>query len=365
MDQTSFAEISKSVDQLFNHLSIANINVPRFDATKDVFDFLAEFEATTSIINDDQRPKLLLKAFPFDRTKAWFECELKPAIIAGKSWDSIKKKIIQRFSDTEDRDRHFVKLREAKFNPDSGQRLLDYIEDLIYSYKKAHSSGYSEEACLKFIKATIPQRLIPTLNLISDFRKATKLEDLISGVKQFDSSYRNADMFSSGQKLDNSEMHKLLKELLKRSEATQSVVASLQVKFDEHKSSDRSKFTGNGSNEDSRYSRSRERPQSPSRWNDQCASGSYNRSPDRFWRRGSSPNRYRDRNGSPSRYGTRSSLQYNRDRSPTPEYQHTARSNENKAFDDRVYYNKFGKPPHPCEDCGGLHWKRHCPIHLK
>lgn len=31
------------------------------------------------------------------------------------------------------------------------------------------------------------------------------------------------------------------------------------------------------------------------------------------------------------------------------------------AFDTAAYYEKFGKPPGPCNGCGLMHWSRHCP----
>lgn len=364
MEQT-FADMTTSVDKLFNHLSINNIIVPKFEANKDVFDFLAEFEAATSVTTDEQKAQLLLKAFPVGRSKAWFETTLKPAVKADTPWPELKRKVIERFSDIEDRDRHFHRLREAQFKPETGQKLLDFVEELAYSFKKAHSDKFDEAACLKFIKAAIPAKLTPILSLIPGYKETRCIGDLTKVAKQYDTTHHYSENLEFGQKLNVSELTSLLKELIKKSDTTQSVVAALQTKFE-------SKEVRASPRPEERYHRSPSpnrrswQPKPSVSWQQdrqpvspktspqidrrerysQAYRDNYRPSPERY--RDSSPNRYRNHQYDQSKSS------YNRhDQKPEP------------AFDDALYYERFGRPPNPCGVCKKLHWERHCPYNLK
>lgn len=368
MDQT-LQDVSKSIDQLFSHLSISNIEVPRFDENRDVFEFIADFELATSMINDDQKSILLPKSFPKGRARVWFETELKPAIKRNSPWSSLKRLLIERFSDQEDKDRHFKKLKDAKYNVDSDQRLVDFTEDLVFSYQKAHGDKYDDEACIKFVKASIPPNIMSTLALIPEFKAAKTSKELIKASKLFDTNYRRSLAINNESKVNTSELASLLKDLIKKSESTQAVVASLQEKYDEDKRQSRSSRTGRGSPSISPERRSWS-PRRQVYWRDQ-----HYRSKE--MPRPSSPNYTRNR--SPERYeGRRMSPEpYRRDISRYDGYQSTS-NEENKrsnresapikpcqAFDDEVYYGRFSRPPNPCETCQGMHWNRHCPLNLK
>ena len=115
---SSTQDVTRSIDQLFGQLSISNITVPRVDAYKDIFEFLNEFETVSATLSDEQQLRILVKAFPPGRLRAWFERELKPLIVTGSPWSTVKTKIISYYSDKEDRDRHFSRLQGLKFKPE-------------------------------------------------------------------------------------------------------------------------------------------------------------------------------------------------------------------------------------------------------
>lgn len=234
MDSTIFDDVTKSVNQLCHLLSLSNINVPSMSAYSDCYDFLVEFETATATLTDEQKVKLLVKSFPTGRYRAWFDTDLSPAIDKGESWLSIRNRIIKRFSDTEDRVRHFVRLRELKYVPEQ-TKLIDFIEDLNYSFVKAFPNVLDEEAKLRYIKAAIPSTIKPALSIIPDYHQAKNFEGLKQSIRQFDQSKIGSSFSSSStEKVSTSELSGLLKQLIdsvkKEGEDTRkAVVASLQL----------------------------------------------------------------------------------------------------------------------------------------
>ena len=369
LNTTDFSDITKSVDQIFNHLSLTNVTVPRFDSSKDIFDFIAEFEAATSIVTDENKAKLLLKTFPLDRSKAWFERELKPAIEGNKPWRELRKMLISRFSDLEDRDRHLKKLFNVKYDPRSGQRLLDYVEDYIYTFQKAFGEKFDDNLCVKNLKATLPSEITPTLNLLPSFKSAKSTSEISAAIKDYDQSYRNTDIFNQSNKIDATQMAKIFKELIKKSEMTQSVVASLQAQLDEEKQNRQSRRNSDSSTKGSPHQgRRHERDRTPS---DKPYRGNVSpryRSPVCIWHRERSPVRQYDHKISSSNHRDKSpNYRKSRDQSPVEvnRDRHTQSVKRNIAFDDDLYYKRFGKPENPCDECKGAHHTRHCPINLK
>lgn len=357
--EQSFNDITKSVDQLCHQLSLANIVVPRFDDNRNVFDFLAEFESVTTIVPDEVKALLLRKAFPLDETKAWFKTTLEPAIKEGKPFVDLKKLIIERFSDLGDRDRHFKKLKEAKFDEKSNRRLLDFVEDLIYSYRKAHGDKFDEESCVKFIKASLPNQLVPKLNLIQGFKSSISVSTLVSAIKEFDSSFRNAEI-NSDAKIPTTELMDLLKQLIKKSDATQAVVAALQLKVEDKL--DRPTRRDDYPNAGSSQTRLDNRERSPSWDRKRQFSPRRQRSPDGRQYDERNNNRRQER-----RYSPIPSRDKSPRRSPSPVRNFNQRGSSTQTNEDEVferYCNRHGKPTRPCKICKGMHWDKHCPIHL-
>lgn len=221
-------EQSTSVDEILNKLSLLSVSVPRFDTSGDVFDFINEFEMATVMLPDDQKIKLLVKAFPAGRLMAWYETQLKPMI----SWSAIKQKLIERYSDTEDRDRHFQRLNELKF-VERGKRLYDFIDDLLYSFGKAFPE-VGDDSRIRFVKSRLPQTVKSQLVSIMDYNKPKNLDAFLQAIRQYDtqrSAHQDAKK-DCGKSISTSEVVDLLKEIAngvrQEREVTRSIVAALK-----------------------------------------------------------------------------------------------------------------------------------------
>lgn len=367
-------DLSKSIGQYCDQMSFINVTVPIFEKCQNVFDFLTEYEVVTSTLSDQQRISLLVKSFKRGRTRCWFETELAPLIEKQEPWENIKKTIISRFSDTEDRDRHFKRLREIKFDPSKGQSLLDFVEEIIYSYRKAYPSERGDENCIKFVKAAIPDELRSKLNLEQDFRSANTIEQFKGMIKRYDSGLSFS--CASNSKSNNEELTAMIKllygkiELMdKENKATREAVNAA--------------LSSNNRNYQNYMQKSYHRDQNSPRYRpDSDARNNYvprdkkdaNRSP--INSRSSTPERdapdsdysrtsedkYRRKKDKTSRRFDRSRYDSDR-RSPRPTHSETDKhiSSKDRAFNDEIYYQKFGKPPTPCVNCDTWHWARHCP----
>lgn len=185
-DFSNIQDVTKSVDQLCEHLSINNVVVPRIDAYKDVFEFINEFELVSATLPDEKKNKLLVKAFPPGRLRAWFDGELKSLITANSDWQTIKNKIIERYSNTEDRDRHFKRLQTLKFNPQGNVKLYDHVEDLLYSFSKAFPNESDADTKIRYVKSNLPSAIQFTLTSIHEYNSAKTLPDFMKAMKQYD-----------------------------------------------------------------------------------------------------------------------------------------------------------------------------------
>lgn len=347
-DMSFIQDVSRSVDQLCNQMSINNIVVPRFNPFTDVFDFLSEFEVATTALSEGQKLTLLAKSFPQGHHREWYETELVPLMKGDASWASVKKKVIERFSDTEDRDRHFLKLRELKYNPDSGHRLLDFVENIAYSYKKAYPAGIDEEACIRYIKAAIPASLRSTLSMISGYSEATNLGMLKKAIKQYDSSRVSGSGSRNESQAGNAELVSLLKEMISNIKREGEVTRTAMVAA--------IKATNDGGYRSNQYGENR-----PARNSYSPRRQDYRGSP-----RGQSPNIRDTRGQSPRRHN------YGNQVLKEPESKGTGEQPNKQvipkplgeAFNSEAYYAKFGKPPNQCNECGYWHWNRHCINHL-
>lgn len=397
-ETTITADMSRCLDQFCTQMSMNNVAVPKHDSCKDIFEFIAEYESATSTLNEDQRRLLLVKAFPVGRSKIWFESELKSLIDEKKPWSTIKTKIIERFSDVEDRDRHLVRLRELKFDPDSNQRLLDFIEDLAYSHKKAYPdlNSNSEEPCVRFIKASIPKSLKASLDMMSDYQSAKNVSQLSKAIKRFDSSRVGSSSSTSSNKLDSNEVMKMFSQIMKGvKESTEKAVVSAIRSMDvEHSNQNNfrprepdrnyyNRYPYNNYNRDNnsrpntppnynRYERPRtpegsyysRRPITPERNTNYGYNRPRDRTPERTYGSSSNNVHHHRRGQEDNRPKSPSNLMERREdkgpqRPPTPNRD----PEENfKVFDEKGYIDKHGKPPTACKNCGYWHWIKHCPL---
>lgn len=373
---TTELDISKSVGQLCEQLSITNITVPRIDTSRDIFEFLTEFEMVTESLPENQRNKLLAKAFSPGRYRSWYEVELKP-YLATITWETIKTKIIERYSKIEDRDRHFKRLRSIKFDPNGSLELYDFVEDLLYSLSKAWPNEKDDTAKIRYIKSCLPSSIMPTLSSIPEFNSATTLIEFKKAFKRYDIIKEgSSDSMESSNKLNTPEIINLLKDIAKgiqnqNETITRSVVSALQpIQRSSPVIPER-----RGSIE--RPSRGRERGISPF---------------DTHRQRSPSPIQQRYEHNNNSQQSDQSQGYYRRNynirpinnsengpyyRAPTPPARfnnndrnymenNASRSDENhgqnnsiEVFSSREYFERHGRPPAPCT-CGYMHWNRHC-----
>lgn len=412
-DSTFYQDISRSVDQLSAQLSISNISsisnitVPRLDTSRDVFEFISEFEMATAMLPDAQRVKLLVKSFPPGRLSSWYESELKPLV--NQPWSAIKTKIIDRYSDTEDCDRHLRRLETLKFNPDGKSKLFDHVEDILYSFSKAFPHE-KEETKIRYAKSKLPLVILPALSNIPNYH-STELKQFLKALRQYDilkSGCPNVQVNQSGA-ANVTEMVKALKDLFvdMKQQTSRNVVSAMgsrnqsPVRPSSRDIADQSNRRRDDSPRRISYQRYQERPPSPynSHAQQRALSPSkhfvdpnnnyYNNryyplnnnhyypnqshyhhyqnrqldpisqdnqstefSRNRQYQRGSSPNarNYRSNNSYLQNEDVRS-----RERSPS-----RVGNKQINAFDNTRYYEKFGMPPSPCSNCQMMHWTRHC-----
>lgn len=401
-------DVTKSLDQLCAQLSINHIAVPRVDAYKDIFEFVNEFETVSATLSDEQQLKLLIKAFPPGRLRTWYDNELKPLIDANSTWLTVKAKIIDRYSDAEDRDRHFAKLQGMRYKENSNEKLFDFVEELLFVFVRAFTK-VDDDTKIRYVKSVIPANISHVLNQNNDFVSPRSLNEFLKAIRRYDKSRANGSMSSSeADKVKTSELITLIKELVKQETSKNNkIVAAVQPNS-----------RGNS------YERNSDRRPNSPRWTQ--SDGSRGRELQTFrGNRGYSPsNGYQQRYVSPrrdivdgdSRYGQRNDYRYqsrendydrsrrgnyeanrptrsgspypNRGRtSPSPNWrnrnpnylqnnreadsqlqgsrdQSGASSSQTSAFSDTHYYSKHGKPPSPCTNCQSMHWIRHCPDNL-
>lgn len=388
-DQSSvhMQDVSKAVGQLCTQLSYVNALVPKFDECKDVYEFLTEFNNATTVLTSEQKLPLLAKAFNHGELKCWYTTELLPLIENQKPWEEVRQKIINRFTDIEDRERHFNKLKEMSFKPGQGKKVLNFAENFIYSYKKAYAEEASDMNCIRALKASLPIEIRNKLLDKPEFKNATSLAQLKEALKFYDLSQSfevehkqsTAGLEAIIQKLANqieqvqSKMELINKENKDTKESIKAALISKQEEIIDHM---RIAAIEHRSSKDGLYkSEYKQRlatpPSSPkSRPYFRSSSPSankeyYNKRRDSETSREQSPGRsYR-----PSHRVYYQDQREYRPRSPEPTRQDFRRQSEYKAiraFDDDKYWKKFGKPPRPCGGCNAWHWEHHCPeVHLK
>lgn len=354
---TTIQDGSQNMSQWLGHVSLAKINVPRYDSCQNVYDFITAYEDATTTLLDDQKSALLIKAFPPDCQRTWYENELKPMIQVLKPWADIKEKIIDRFASQANGERHLTKLVELKFDPNGSRTLTDFIDDMVYSHNRAFPKSTDEKSCARFIKSALPIGVKASLATNPNYEEADDIEKLRKIAKIYDLA-NVTNKVDTGRGASN-EMVKMIQDLVltiregfesnkKESEAIKkdneetkkAIVAALQAKREE--------------DYDGKY---RDRRQSPQR---SRYDGRRSPSPN-FSRRSPSP-RPRDRDNG---YNSRFRNGYE-DRNINNQDQN-GRSKAGSAYDSKSYFTKFGVPPTPCPECdeNSWHWARHCYKNLK
>lgn len=208
-------DVSRSVEQLCTQMSMSNVTIPVFSHYKEAYDFIGDFELATTGISEEQKLILLAKAFPPGRHRSWFEIEIKPVIDRQGKWSEARIKILDRFTFTDDKDKHFAKLKELKFEESGEQSLLEFIDDMSYSYKKAFPAQLIEDDLVRYIKASLPGNIKSALNIYADFRSAGTLESMKKAAKQYEASRKSSVTSKTNDRATLTKFSALVQELIK------------------------------------------------------------------------------------------------------------------------------------------------------
>ena len=177
-----------SFNQMLTQMSLANVSIPKFTTGTNVFEFITEYELATITLSDEQRVKLLVRAFTPGDYRAWFETELEPLIVAGISWSTAKAKVLDRFSYANDTDNHFLALRDLRYDVRSGRPVIDFIDKMIYTYRKACPKDQGDDTVIRYIKTALPKEVLAHLQNDTNFREAKDLDSIKIAVRRFDAS---------------------------------------------------------------------------------------------------------------------------------------------------------------------------------
>lgn len=376
LDASTLQDVTRSVGSL----CISNVNVPRFDLFSDVLDFIAEFERLTAGFSDEQCLILLSKAFPINCHRAWFETELAPLIKQPKPWAFVKEIVIRRFGDTDSKDRHFKKIRELRYDPESGKGLLDFVEEMLYSYSKAYPGIEAQQSAVSYVKACLPMEVKFQLNFYGEFRAANNENTLKMIAKQYDQSRGYISKPGPSREMTReftNALQEIVTSLKKEMSDTKQVCMAAIKQQNEQFSSSYSRPDRQNRGYQPKDEVQNNRPHSPrnDNWVDRRTPPpgslyqySYRgRSPqqNRVIPKGQ-PNSYpRYRSPSPRR-GNYNYLRNQADSQPEEDLDSAdviGERNIDKIFDCDKYIAKFSKPPTAC-DCGCWHWRKHCPMNL-
>lgn len=393
-------QASKHFGDMVGQMSIANVTVPRIDAYDDVFEFVNEYEVAVATLPEDQQVKLLVKSFPKGMYRAWYETELSELIKSPTTtWKDIKRKIIKRYSDTDDENRHFKKLSEVKFVDNGKRKLFDFVEEVLYSFRRSFPEVTDEARMIEYVKTRIPEGVRKQLVPMTDYNYGKTLEEFKRGIRQFDlarSGLSSDDEPSKkADKSSGAELVSLLKELVKgfKEEGEQTrkvVVAALQS---------RPEYYGSHYNQQGGPSQgpSYQRPKSPNAYNNNYNNQQYAQRNDNNYYSQRSNSRERPADGMPSNKGQyrpcsphpnkvyspanlQNNLAYSPKNTPEPvrqsrfgnpmqdnstQQQSSRQVQQFRAFNDEDYFAKYGRPDKPCPRCNnGFHYEQHCVYYL-
>lgn len=369
-------ELSRSINatvEQFNHVSLANLSVPKYDGSQDIHEFLSDYELVTLVLDDKQKIMLLGKAFISGKYDSWFKRYLRPAMNKTNpvnTWDDLKKIIIKRFSNCESTDRHLKKLERLKFDP-KDNKLMDFVEEFIYSFDKVYSLAGKEAICVKTIKAKLPDEVNGQLCLMSEYREAVTIDALMKAVKQYDFNSAKLSNPSSSMKLVSDEMVSILQKLISQNESNQKqIVAAIQTRFSSQQNyRNRNKY-GRAISPERSANNSRESSTDRSEksyQNDHCREKSekrYDRDRDRKHHYDHKPKSNSNRQNLSNNESDRESTSAELDKQIS--LKNKSKNSEDSAVKSRwiAYFKKYSKPEDPCSNCGEWHWWRHCPLNL-
>lgn len=364
--------------EAFNLVSLTNVIIPKLSDFEDVSQFISRYETDTSTLNDSQKIALLPKAFLSTKYEAWFRRSLEPSLKTS-TWSDLKKIILDRFSYSGSISRNIMKLEQMKFDPLSGQKLLDFSEEFIHLFDKVYTLNGKEELCCHSLKVKIPETVASRLNLMPEYRDAVETRDLIKAVKLYDS---NVSGYSNQtDKVSHNEMVSILKQLLDKSEANQKqIVAAIETSHTKQPSDRKSRPMRRRHDSTTEHDTSRSASRASSSEPERKYKSNYKSRQTTVGRSNyERSDKYRE---SRSRYNDKSTPKPDRQDSKIPSTSGYDRSGDkftpSRSRKDssgtvegevnpklEAYFETFGKPPGPCYNCGGFHWMKHCPLNLK
>lgn len=328
---------------------------------------IGEYEDGTIHLPLEWKTILLNRSSPQGFYRSFYENELKPMVKANKPWDDITKKIIDRFSLQGDRNRHIVRLKELTFDPNWNKALQEFVDDVIYTYKRAYPRETDPDACVLFIKSYIPANLQSALSNNLAYIEARDIESLKKAVKHDDLGKITGQTDREDRQIRN-EIASMLKEL--------SVTFRKELESIRKDNESNKKDNANTRNAVMAAFRSfeqpnnfnRQRPHSPQsgRFKDRRSPSPH---PQRLPPRSPSPPRFGPITG---RYEPSSNRSYEEkgelERGQPLKQQKGGGAYAPKCeiFNSTSYFERFGRPPSACSECNenSFHWARHCYKHL-
>lgn len=357
-NQNISQEFSKSMDQLCYQLSYANVNITPLKDAANIYDFIAGFELATAGLSEEQRVPLLAKGFPPGRYRHWYENNLQPLINSKGSWQEAKAKLIERFTEPKDRDRHFMKLKKLQYDPDGKESLTEFVDEVTYAYEKAIGSrsvgGREDDTLLiQHVKASLPQSVVTTLSVYSDYRDAKTIGELYKAIREYDSLRGSSPKNNNSDKSSMAEFTSMFQQLIsgmkQEQEATRNTIVAAIKEDRQYRTISKEQSY---------------RDRSPIRSEDRNQPMQNNRDNYRYSNQpmqSKSPTYPRRDSGRRSPYG---SPRPRRPNEPTNHPPNDRKGFNRPAFNSETYYERFGMPSSPCEVCGDMHHVRHCPVTL-
>lgn len=337
MNDETINRLSETLNQ-YAASSLSSVSIPEFKGLpgEDVYDFLRRFKLATLTFNPDLKCMALNKAL-VGSAHTWARASIK-RLIHECNWKECKRAIIERFAPPDQELRHQERLHKLAFNPETGT-LLSYIEEYADCYRKARGPA-NDHDIIRSLTLNLPADVMRHLNLLSDdWNNFTRLTDLFSLIKRYETKIlpyeRKAQQI---EKVEMSEIASLLREMRE----------TIKAQREEPKQAPK---------EDVAAAAVRVNNQNvqPNRYNN------YNRDntrrPYHPYNNYELANRSREplRSQYNQRYNTPINNQADNRGNASSD---NAQSNDNLKAD---YEARFGKPPGPCQFCGGYHFNRHCP----
>lgn len=304
----------------YTHSALNTVVIPEYSGKigEDVRNFLALFKKNTLTFTDEMRCMALQKALS-GTAKIWAKENIK-GLIANNDWKAAKEAIVKRFGGPDHDLRHHEELSKLEFNPKK-YGLLGFTEKYANLYRRAHP-GAKDNEIIKNLKFKLPKNVQRSMNILDDewvsYEDIKKFYELVdrTEVKLLQLEEEKLDEGSIATNM--TKMFKDLKEDLldkltvveKQAEKPAEVVAAINNV--QAADQDVGKY--------------------------QKASQKYNVRHEPYNKNQRGPQK--------------------RKNNDTQE----PRGSSWSEFKIREYDKRFGRPPGPCQICGGHHRNKHCPL---